>query len=102
MFVVVFLIEPKVHVIVPEQFIFDLNEESLKNVGKNGNFHYKIFWSENALTVDGAPDSGYKPNFDSPESKVFPPIGSACYVGKLKKFCSEYLVRKKDSTLLIF
>lgn len=89
MFVVVFLVEPKQHIIVPENHIFGLNLESLKNIGKNGNFRYKIFWSEWAVDADGVPDIEYIPDFDLPKRTTFPPAESGCYVGKLKKNFSK-------------
>lgn len=86
MFVVVFLVEPKLHIIVPENFIFALDEESLKNIGKNGNFQYKVFWSENCVDTEGVPDEKYQPDFNLQNSESFPPADSACYIGKLKRF----------------
>lgn len=89
MFVVVFLTDAKEHVIVPEEFIFGLDEESLKNRGRNANFSYKIFWSENAISENGVPNAQYLPNFNLPKSTEFPPVDEACYVGKLKKLFSK-------------
>lgn len=89
MFVVVFLTDVKKHIIVPEQFIFGLDEERLKNIGRNSNFQYKIFWSENAIDENGVPNAEYLPNFALPKCTTFPPVDDACYVGKLKKFFSE-------------
>lgn len=86
MFVVVFLVEPKKYIIVPEEFIFALDEESLKNIGKNGNFSYKIFWSDNCVDNEGVPDKEYPPDFSLENSAPFPPADKACYIGKLKRF----------------
>lgn len=44
-----FLVDPEVYVIVPEKFIFNLDEQSLKNVGEDGNFKYKVFYAENCV-----------------------------------------------------
>lgn len=76
MFVVVFLVDPKVHIVVAEEFIFNLSQQSLKNVGKNSNFKYTV------------------PNFNLVKSTEFPPIGEACFVGKLKRFFGEYFEYK--------
>lgn len=89
MFVVVFLLEPKQHIVVPENHIYDLDEESLKNIGRNGNFQYKIFYSKRAIDDSGVPDCAYTPDFNLPKSTTFPPAQSGCYVGKLKKFFSK-------------
>lgn len=90
MFVVVFLVDPKVHVIVPEEFIFNLDEQSLKNVGKNGNFKYKVFYAENCIDENGIQNYECVPNFNLADCIEFPPVGEACYIGKLKRFFSEY------------
>lgn len=46
-FAVAYLIAPKKHVVVPENYIFDLNEAKLRNYGVNSNQTHKVFWSEN-------------------------------------------------------
>lgn len=89
MFVVVFLVDSKKHIIVPEEFVFDLDEESLKNKGKNPNFRYTVFWSENALDENGIPRAEYVPDFNLVKVIDFPPIGDACYLGQVKKFYSK-------------
>lgn len=89
MFVVVYLVDAKAHIIVPEKFIFGLDEERLKNVGRNSNFQYKIFWAESAIDANGVPNAEFLPDFNLPKSTAFPPNDEACYVGKLKKFFSE-------------
>lgn len=89
MFVVVFLVESKMHIIVPEKFIFSLDEESLKNVSKNAHFQYKIFWSESCVNSEGVPDIAYPPDFSLENISTFPPANSACYIGKLKRFCCK-------------
>lgn len=90
MFIVVFLVDAKKHIIVPEEFIFNLDEESLKNKGKNPSFRYTVFWSENALDANGVPQADYLPDFNLTKSIDYPPIGDACYLGQIKKFHSEY------------
>lgn len=87
MYVVVYLIDVKKNVIVPEKHINGLDEESLKNVGANHNFTYQIFWSENATNDEGVPNGEYQPNFNLPKSMIFPPdVPDACYTGRIKNF----------------
>lgn len=62
-FAVVYLIEPKKHVV--------------KNYGVNQNQTHKIFWSENSEI----------PDFDAVESVEFPPNGGeGCYKGRVLRF----------------
>lgn len=76
-FAVVYLIEPKKHIVVPENFIFNRNDIKLKNYGVNANQTHKVFWCEN----------GEGPHFDASESKEFPPIsGEGCYKSRILKF----------------
>lgn len=94
LYVVVQLLEPKQRIIIPENFIFDLCEQSLKNVGRNSNHRYLIYWSKNAI-ADGTnvPDINVEPNFGLPLSKVYPPengLNESCYIAQLKYFYSEY------------
>lgn len=94
LYVVVHLLEPRKRIIIPESFIFSLCEQSLKNVGKNSNHSYLIYYSKSVLG-DGtsAPDVNCVPDFRLPLSKVFPPDDNseeACYMAQLKYFFSEY------------
>lgn len=94
LFVVVQLIKPKTRIVVPESFIYDLNEESLKNNGCNHNFSYLIYWSKHALG-DGSntPDTNWVPNFNAPLSDVYPPendLAEVCYKGALKHFFGKH------------
>lgn len=79
----------KKNIIVPENFIYGLDVEKLKNVGRNANHKYKIFWSESAINENGVPNAEYLPNFDLPKCTVFPPIDEACYIGQTRKCFSE-------------
>lgn len=79
-FAVAYLIAPKTHIVVPENYIFDLNEAKLKNYGVNSNQTHKVFWSEN----DGIP------TFDGIESFEFPPHGGEGYYRcRILKFFGE-------------
>lgn len=93
LFVVVYLVEPKKRIILPENFIYDLCEVSLKNNGRNSNHKYLIYWSKNAIG-DGsfAPDFKIEPNFDAPLSHIYPPendVIEACYIAQIKLFVGK-------------
>lgn len=93
LYVVVQLLEPRKRIIIPESFIFDLCEQSIKNVGRNSNHRYLIYWSKHALGDEtNAPDLNWKPNFGLPLSKVYPPgndLDESCYAVQLKYFFSK-------------
>lgn len=89
LYVVVQLLEPNKRIIVPESFIFDLCEESLKNVGRNPNHQYLVYWSNLALGDGTAePDTTCKPKFHLPLSQSYPPeeLLEACYLAQIKMF----------------
>lgn len=93
MFVVVHLLSSKKRIILPESFIHDLSEESLKNVGVNANHKYLIYWSKNSIG-DGinAPELNCVPNFSLVVSDIYPPENDAieaCYIAQLKRFFSK-------------
>lgn len=80
-FAVVYLIDAKKHIVVPENHIFDLNQAKLKNIGVNRNQNFKIFWSSQTNSM---------PNFNSNRSYIFPPAtDEACYIGRIYKFFSK-------------
>lgn len=95
MFVVVQLIEAKKRIIIPESFIFDLHEESLKNMGCNSNHRYLIYWSKDALDDEKTvPDANCTPKFDLPLSKDYPPqndVIETCYHAQLKHFFGKFI-----------
>lgn len=87
-FAVVYLIKPKKHIVVPENFIFDRNDIKLKNYGVNSN---QVFWCES----DG------EPNFDANESNEFPPIsGEGCYKSRIWKFFGRLTILKISNFLI--
>lgn len=82
-FVLVCLNDVNKYIIVRENFIFDLNQQKVKNYGVNRNQDYKIFWSHDK--------SCETPNFQANQSKIFPPLTpEACYSGRLYKFFCKY------------
>lgn len=91
MFVVVYLKLCKVYVVVPESWIYDVNQELLKNQGVNCNRDVLVFWSKKGL-IDDQPNENYAPNFLSNKESTFPPsnnVEEACYVGRLIKYFGE-------------
>lgn len=93
MFVVIHLLKSNKRIIIPENFIFDLCEQRLKNSGCNTNHKYLIFWSKNAIgDGENVPDIHCKPNFKAPVSSIFPPANDAieaCYEAQLRCFFSK-------------
>lgn len=87
MFAVIFLCEPKVHIIVPQSFIYGLSQQVLFNYGKNRNKKYLVFWSKR-----GNEDLNTIPNFELNICERFPPRqDEACYIGKIKYFYGKFL-----------
>lgn len=85
MFVVVLLTGFKIYIPIVEEWIYDIDEESLKNNGVNSNRNVRIFWSKIGMNNDGIPNAEYKPKFNLPVSRVFPPHNDeACYIGRIK------------------
>lgn len=84
MFVVVYIKSAKKFVIVPENWIFDINQELLKNKGVNANRDILVFWSLNGL-IDDKPNGQYPPNFCLEKTQVFPlPSGvhETCFIAR--------------------
>lgn len=88
MFVVVFLLEAKKRIVVPQQFISGLSQQSLNNYGRQRCKTFKVFWSKKAISGDDEePISDYIPNFNLNEVSTFPPEeDEACYKGQIKYF----------------
>lgn len=87
MFVVVLIKSEKKYIIVPEEWIYDINEELLKNKGVNSNRDVLIFWSQNGVGPDGKPDATYAPNFSLSKSSIYPPPNfEAVYVARIIRY----------------
>lgn len=87
-----YLVYAKRQIIIPQEWIFQLDQEILNNRGKNSNQNYRIYWSSVGI-LNGIPDSNILPKFDLPESKVFPQseeMNEACYIARIKRFCCKY------------
>lgn len=92
---VVVLKEPKKHVIVPEKYIYGLDQlqGELKTWGVNSKVDHCVFWQRSFLNDDIIPDSNEEPNFQLVPRADFPPpaeVESACYIARVKRFFSEY------------
>lgn len=93
MLVVVYLVDPKKCIIIPQNWIMALNQETLNNVGKASYQSRRIFWSKHGVNQDDIPDESITPNFHLPLSNTFPPtqnIDQTCYIARVKRYCGEY------------
>lgn len=93
--VVVLLTKPREHCIVPEKYIFGLDdlEDQLKTWGANKVHNHLIYWNHTLLNNNIAPDSmSHPPYFNLAICEEFPPppeIDSVCFHGRVKRFFSE-------------
>lgn len=92
--VVVLLIKPREHIIVPEGYILGLTdlEDDLKTWGANKTHDHLIFWSNNLLDENIVPDEAIAPDFTFARCEVFPPPApsdAGCYIGRIKRFFSK-------------
>lgn len=90
MLVVVYLIAAKKNIIIPQEWIMSLSQETLNNIGKASYKNRRIYWSNIGVNDDGIPDVTIAPNFDLNISLVFPPESEACYVARVKCYCGGY------------
>lgn len=94
--VVVFLVEPRAHCIVPEEYIHGLDEiaDEIKTWGANKQHDHLIYWTRSLLDDNIMPDPiSNPPNHQLELSTAFPPplgIDSACYNGRIKRFFSKF------------
>lgn len=89
MLVVVYLVLPKKNIIIPQEWIMSLSQETLNNIGKASYQNRRIFWSNVGVDPDGIPDSSITPNFQQPISMAFPPSNNeACYIARVKCYCA--------------
>lgn len=75
MFVIIYLRVPKCYTVVPEEFIMDLKEKNLKNLGINRNQTRRIYfskeWFENQTNKVNL-DQHFEPNFRLACSALYP------------------------------
>lgn len=81
-FVVVYLIRAREFIVVPDQWVYDLNTAKLKNNGKNSNQDFLVYCSFN----NGEPNFAEKPNFNAPLDFRFTGTIDACFLCRIKKF----------------
>lgn len=88
-FVVIYLIRAREIVVVPENWIQDLNNAKLKNYGVNSNQNFLTFWSAN----NGEANQNVQPNFIAPlEYEYRATVDEACYLCRILKFCGKFYV----------
>lgn len=91
MLVVVYLIDARKNVIIPQNWIMGSNQENINNFGKASYQTRRIFWSKIGIDCESIPDVSIVPNFRLPLAKVFPPPTDAvCYFARIRRFCCEY------------
>lgn len=92
MLVVVYLKDSKQYTIVPEEFIYQLNERNLKNLGLNRNQNRLIYFSSEIFEKIQRNDDiepPHEPNFSLPISFAYPlpnDLKDTCFIGRLIKF----------------
>lgn len=96
MFVTVFIYGAKIHTVIPQKFIYELNHESLYNKGVNPHQKRRIYFSQvlfDLLQSGVNVNLGdYNPNFGLPITSVYElPNGSneTCFFARLIKFWGE-------------
>lgn len=93
MFVVVYLCDAKKHTIIPEEFVYILNQKSLKNCGVNSNQNRRIYFSSEwfrEYEQKLSPKREYEPKFDLDITNVYPlpnDLIETCFVARL--YCFE-------------
>lgn len=78
-FVVVYLIGARDFVVVPENWVFDLNTAKLKNHGRNSNQDFLVYF------ING--EKIGEPNFNAPiATNLKDASNGACFLCRVKKF----------------
>lgn len=102
MYFTVFLIEPRLHVLVPHHWIYDPEDDiytKFLNSGLNSSQQYKCYWKSTSTSLDqfvlDLPNPNFVPiydeaNFDAPRATVFP-CDEGTYACKLVKSESKYI-----------
>lgn len=90
MLVVVYLVAAKKFIIIPQEWIKSLTQESLNNIGKASYQSRTIFWSNVGVDCNGIPDTTITPNFTVKICSTFPPSeNEVCYIARVKCFCAN-------------
>lgn len=94
MLIVVYLHEAKQYTVVPEEFIFCLDERSLKNYGVNSNQTRLIYFSKEAYEkLEQNVKQTFAPNFNLPVTNVYPlpdNLEETCFKGHMYAFESKF------------
>lgn len=92
--VVTLLTNPKVRVIIPQEWIMGHNQENVNNYGKNGNQDRCIFFTTIGASADGLPDQTILPKFNLALSHVYPSESEeTCYKGRIIKYCGKKIYK---------
>lgn len=96
MLVVVYLSEAKRYTVVPEQFIYRLNERNLKNLGLNRNQSRLIYFSADVFEKLERKEVFETPipNFNLEISTIYPlpnDLNETCFLGRLIKFEGKFI-----------
>lgn len=92
MLVIVYLNDADCHIVVPENFIYLLNEKNLKNYGVNSNQNRLIYFSKDCfekLKENGDVQQEYEPKFYLPVTKIYPlpeNLVETCFIGRMYSF----------------
>lgn len=91
MLALVFLRDAKRYTVVPEEFVYSLNERSLKNRGINTYQNRLIYFSREVFGELNQNENliDYAPNFNIAVSKEYPlpdNMQETCYIGRLISF----------------
>lgn len=98
-FVVVYLIRAREIVVVPDNWVQDLNKAKLKNYGANSNQNFLLYWS----AKDGKANLSAQPNFDAKVGTEYrDTIDEICYYCRIKKLFGEYSYLLVIYVLIVF
>lgn len=92
MLVIVYLQDSKKYTVVPESFIYSLDERSLKNRGLNRNQSRLIYFSQlcfENMQANENLDEEIGPNFHCPITVEYPlPLNlvETCFIGRMIRF----------------
>lgn len=82
-YVVVYLLRARDFVVVPEDWVLELNTAKLKNNGRNSNQDFLVFCS----FIDYEPILNKRPNFNATLTSAFNgTVDQACFICRVKKF----------------
>lgn len=90
MFYIAYLLDAKIHVVIPVTWVFN-HEEIVQKFMRNAvNSNQKHLIYYNKETFNGIPDGRIDSNFTAPKRNDFPFIGEeACFIAKLTHYFSK-------------